>query len=124
MFTNSQIAYSQELHVLNAHLKANVTQLSVLTGKLRDVNKHLQGQLTQLEVHNKQQDEDIENNGHFEGGQVFCGQSSNTWNNVMYLTPSRGGSWLFNTRSIQVVFKKSYPSPPLVYVALQVGYLA
>ena len=102
MHSSLQISYVQELQILN---------------------EKLQDQVTQLTEKDRQQDDKIENNAHFEDGQVFCGQSSNTWNNGVYVTPGRGGSWKFNTRSIPVVFQKSYPSPPLVYVALQVRYL-
>jgi len=71
-----------------------------------------------LEAKTKQQDTTIKQQTHTETGTVYCG----SWTDGdVSLHTENGHAYTFRTHSVPVTFTHSYPTPPVVSVAVQDG---
>ena len=119
------------IHDLQLHTELQDNNMTSLLDKIITQGE----EITQLKSENKQQQDKItelqttiKDNAHFETGTTECGSSDHDFTDGDVTIPTRynglgtSTNFTFHTVSIPVTFSKSYPGPPLVYVALQDAY--
>jgi len=106
----------QEKEIVQLQDKAT-KQENTISQHESTITQH-ESKISELENKNSQQDALIKENAHYENGTTWCGHSY-IWDDDVSVSTEARGTQTFHTRSIKVAFSKSYPRPPLVYVALQ-----